>query len=109
MKVYTNRNWRRWFAWYPVKCGTTNHIRGMAWLEIVEYRDIGEDPYERASITANYTYRFLNDDEDAFLPHRSNNEPYSARVDSCSSVEGVASLAEYRSDVASRHAADDAA
>ena len=70
MRSYTDRTWKRWFAWRPVQCGTTNHIRGTAWLEMVEYREIGSDPYEGASIRAAWTYRFLNDPEDAALPHR---------------------------------------
>lgn len=70
MRIMKDRKWKRWFAWYPVDCGTTNHIRGTAWLEIVEYREIGEDPYERPGISYAFTYRFLNDPEDALLPHR---------------------------------------
>lgn len=71
MRVYKDRTWKKWFAWYPVKCGTTNHIRGTAWLETVEYREVGEDCYEAPGLYYSYTYRFLNDAEDAALPHRS--------------------------------------
>lgn len=70
MRQYVDRTWKRWFAWYPVLCGVTNGIRGTAWLEYVEYREIGEDPYERPKIDYDYTYRFLNDPEDAKLRHR---------------------------------------
>lgn len=70
MRSYVDRNWKRWWAWYPVLCGTTNHIRGTAWLETVEYREIGSDPYEAPGINYSYTYRFVDDAEDAKLPHR---------------------------------------
>lgn len=71
MRAYKDRTWKRWFAWHPVECGTCNHVRGTAWLEIVERRELGEDPYEATSLYNDYTYRFLNDPEDAGLPHRS--------------------------------------
>ncbi len=29
--------WRRWFAWYPVRIGTT-HV----WLETIERKEMGE-------------------------------------------------------------------
>jgi membrane fusion protein, copper/silver efflux system len=65
-----DRSWKRWFAWYPVLCGTARNIRGRAWLEIVEYRSIGSDIFELPSPAYKFTYRFLDDPLDATLPHR---------------------------------------